>query len=328
MLKLTEVSVIVQGAISKEYTPRCLASVRSTMPNAEIILSVAVGSDYRGLDYDKLVLTKDPGTYLMDEKNNVYNNVNRQIASTTAGLKASERKYALKFRTDIELKGIEWLKYFKQFDSECPPTKFENRVIVCDFYTRNPRIFPVPYHLSDWIMFGNRIDLLKYFDVGMLPEKDAMWFRNNPKKSLCFEHMLSRYVPEQYFCVNFYKQFEAISCENYYDNSVKNIKNTERFFAENTVVLDYRSQLAIEFKKYDPNRYFDKPTLISFDDWKILYKKYCKNRADHLWKYYLIKNIVKKKIFFVWRRYIVLILKKLYLKETFKCFLRNRRHFS
>lgn len=325
MLDFSEISVIVQGAISKEYTPKCLSSIRCNMPGAEIILSVAEGSDCSELDYDKLILTQDPGAFLIDKKNNVYNNVNRQIVSTVAGLKSTSRQYALKFRTDLELISTEWLQYFKRYDGVSAATKFENRVIVCNYYTRNPRVFPVPYHLSDWIMFGNRNDLLKYFDVKLLDEKEALWFKSNPKKSLCFEQMLSRYVPEQYFCINFLKQFDAISCETYYDNNIKNIESTERFFAENTIILDYQTQLAIEFKKYNPNRYFDSPTLISYNDWRILYNKYCKNNIDHSWKRYLSKCMIKRIILFQWRRQIITILSKLHLKGFFQHFLRNRK---
>ena len=68
MIDFAEVSVIVQGAISREYAPRCLASIRLSMPKAEIILSVAENAAYHSLDYDQLVLTEDPGAFLIDER--------------------------------------------------------------------------------------------------------------------------------------------------------------------------------------------------------------------------------------------------------------------
>lgn len=75
-IKPKDISVVVQGAINKEITPRCLQSIRTLLPNAEIILSTWEGSDVDGLDYDKLVLNKDPGAVKCDVIDNAYNNQN------------------------------------------------------------------------------------------------------------------------------------------------------------------------------------------------------------------------------------------------------------
>ena len=56
-----DISVVVQGAIDQINTPKCLRSIRKRLPGAEIILSTWEGSPIDGLDYDKLVLNKDPG---------------------------------------------------------------------------------------------------------------------------------------------------------------------------------------------------------------------------------------------------------------------------
>ena len=77
-------SVVVQGAIDKDYTSKCLASIRKYLPEAEIILSTWEGCDVEGLDYDNLLLNKDPGTSDLIRKYPFEhpNNVNRQIVST------------------------------------------------------------------------------------------------------------------------------------------------------------------------------------------------------------------------------------------------------
>ncbi|TXJ44182.1 hypothetical protein EPJ70_08075 [Brachyspira aalborgi] len=54
-----DISVVVQGAIDKGYTPLCLKSIRKYLPESEIILSTWEGSDVENLDYDVLVLNKD-----------------------------------------------------------------------------------------------------------------------------------------------------------------------------------------------------------------------------------------------------------------------------
>ena len=56
-----DISVIVQGAINKNETIKCLQSIRQYLPGAEIILSTWEGSNITDLDYDNLILSKDPG---------------------------------------------------------------------------------------------------------------------------------------------------------------------------------------------------------------------------------------------------------------------------
>ena len=60
MIDSKDISVVVQGAVNKNETPKCLKSIRKFLPNAEIILSTWEGSDTKNLDYDILVLNKDP----------------------------------------------------------------------------------------------------------------------------------------------------------------------------------------------------------------------------------------------------------------------------
>jgi hypothetical protein len=77
-----DISVVVQGPIHTQdnLTKRVLESVRTHLPNAELILSTWKGSEVDGLDCDILLLNDDPGAI------NGLNNVNRQIVSTRNGL--------------------------------------------------------------------------------------------------------------------------------------------------------------------------------------------------------------------------------------------------
>ena len=50
-----DISIIVQGAIDIAETPKCLASIRKHLPEAEIILSTWNNEPVEGLDYDVLV---------------------------------------------------------------------------------------------------------------------------------------------------------------------------------------------------------------------------------------------------------------------------------
>ena len=75
MIDSKEISVIVQGAVDKKITPKTLKSVRKYLPNAEIILSTWEGTDISGLDYDIVLLSKDPGAYIFDWESKKLNNI-------------------------------------------------------------------------------------------------------------------------------------------------------------------------------------------------------------------------------------------------------------
>src|SRR6266851_1380389 len=67
--ELRDLSVVVQGPVvggrrdpeERQLTRRCLASIRSCLPDAQIILSTWRGSDLAGLPFDVLVENDDPG---------------------------------------------------------------------------------------------------------------------------------------------------------------------------------------------------------------------------------------------------------------------------
>ena len=166
MLQSRDVSIVVQGVIN-EYTKECLLSIRKNFPNAQIILSTWVNSEIDDLDYDKVVFSEDPGASIIDDVSGTLNNVNRQIISTKSGLKQAERKYVLKTRTDIIWNDDNILNYFALYDEGYNSKHFHNRVLICNYYTRNPSVLPLPFHISDWIAFGLNEDII-YIMIAIL----------------------------------------------------------------------------------------------------------------------------------------------------------------
>lgn len=323
MIDSTEISVIVQGAVDREHTVHCLASIRSSLPGAEIVLSTWSGSDVSGFDFDTLILSDDPGAQLLDRSANAMNNVNRQIVSTCAGLRVAGHPYALKFRTDLKLVNVDFLDYFGKYDTETIARYFSNRVLICSFWTRNPRILPLPFHPSDWIAFGNTTDLKTYYDIPLQSDTESAWFNSRTRGIDCYTGCLCRFVPEQYICTQFIKKQTSLACENYYDVSNNNMMLTERFFAENIVVLDYGIQCGIHFLKYNPNRYGDRHNILQHKDWLVLYRKYCHGHSGVFWWTYLTKCQCKK-IFSYWARaFVVHIMGMLGIKERVKGVLRK-----
>ena len=198
MINPEDISVVVQGAVGKE-TARCLRSIRKHLPGAEIILSTWQGTDVNGLDYDKLVLSEDPGG-IIHRMGCAPNNVNRQLISTQAGLQIAKRKYTLKLRTDLIIQSTNFLKYFDKFPVRNPEYSiFKHRVIISTVYAREQYLGSnFLFHPSDFWFFGLTDDICDY------------WMKTE-KQETC-THVISgfritgnsliKYVPEQYYCIN------------------------------------------------------------------------------------------------------------------------------
>lgn len=270
-----DISVVVQGPIYEGFTQKCLDSIRRELPEAQIILSTWRGSNVSGLEFDLLIQSEDPGTTVYDHTTNAVNNINRQLLSTLEGLKLADRRYVLKFRSDVELLDNRFLNYFEVYDALSPAEYFARRPLVCNYYCRNARVMPLAYHITDWLMFGLLEDVKKYYSVPLQSPEEGEWFTCHKKESRLFRNFNCRYTPEQYICVKFLQQMQSVSCDCYYDCSDKIIAEAENFIAKNLVILNYGQQFNIKFLKYNPNRYLEKYTLLSFYRWETLFFHYC-----------------------------------------------------
>ena len=300
--------------------------LRKTFRGAEIVLSTWDGSDVSTLCVNKIIFSQDPGAVYCDEVTGTLNNVNRQLISTKAGLAAATRPYILKTRTDILFHNADFLQYFGKYD-DAPSSYFQNRLLICNYYTRNPRVFDTCFHPSDWIVFGWAEDVRAYYEnIPLMDDEEGNWFRTREKASTFFTNYLCRFTPEQHIFLSFLRQHEMVDCQCYYDHKNNLVKQTERAFAECFVVLDYQKQLSIIFPKYNPNRYLEKHTLIHHWQWKALYQHYCTNSPSVLWRMYLIYAdalCIVSKI----RTCTVCLLDKLGLKESVKSMLKKIKSY-
>lgn len=313
-------SIVVQGMIS-ECTSEVLASIRRCFPHAELILSTWEGSDCKGLDYDKLVFSPDPGAQKADEIAHTDNNVNRQIVSTCAGLKVASRTYILKTRTDIVFNDGDFLRYFGRYD-DSPPVIFLSRLLICNYYTRNPRSIDLCFHPSDWILFGYAEDIRKYYgNTPLQTDENAAWFKAHPKNRTLFTNYLSRFTPEQYIFLSFLQQYCDVKIDCYYDFNLEFVHLTEKIFAKCFVVLDYQKQINIDFVKYEPNRYLEKNTLMSHRQWLSIYSHYCvAGRSCPQWYIYCASKWLSRFLFLI-RKVIVNLLDVIGIKEAMKSLL-------
>ncbi len=301
-IKHKDITFVVQGAIDKINTPKCISFIRKYFKNSKIILSTWEFSDVTGLDFDELVLNKDPGGFKFSDK--FYDNTNRQIVSSLNGLKHVKTLYAIKIRSDIALLSNKFIKYFDKFNKRNNSYKlYEKRILTYIFPCKFKHLDETtPFHIGDWIYFGLSTDLIKMFDIPLIKKEDCAFYDGFPESvPKRFYQNPQKYFPEQYLCYkSLEKEFGNIGFNHRFCNTNEIVDISEKFIANNYVILSH-FQMPIYFLKKNRSEYCGLDyeyfkNSINFFDWLNLYKKYC----DSDFKY----PIIKRKIYLIINRII------------------------
>lgn len=169
----SDLSVVIQGPLlldRVEGARRCLDSVRSLLPAAEVIVSTWEGEDASAIASPVLVeQSADPGCFVLADGFPI--NLNRLQRSTLAGLRRASRPYCLKLRSDLALAD-------RRFLVAAPAPEgclFERPMTMTNLYLRDPEKFTLLFHFSDIAQFGLTRDLLSFWD-GPLFEEDEVLF--------------------------------------------------------------------------------------------------------------------------------------------------------
>lgn len=317
-----DISIVIQGNVDLKYIDKCIDSLKRNFPEAEFIIStwISCKNICSNLNVDKIIYSEDPGAFILNKENNLLNNINRQLISTKAGIKIASRKYILKFRSDMFIINNNFINIYEQY---CDSAELLiNKLLIVDYYTRNPRVVPMPYHPSDWMLFGLSCDVRCYYDIPLQEEKIAMWYKNKRNISPLFRNVYALFSAEQHICINFLKKYIYFQCNSYYDCSEENKINTEKFLGLNMVVVNYR-ETGIVFPKYNPNRFFEDLTILNSSDWKYLYNHYNKYDNRYEWFWYRFKCKIRKIIFFYIRSSIVKFVNILNLRKIVKSVLQG-----
>jgi hypothetical protein len=252
---------IVQGPIysdseregDRACTIRCLASIRTFFPAAEIILSTWKGADTEGLDCDILILNEDPGAVAYSEiqKPPGCNNVNRQIVSTRAGFAQARRPYAVKFRGDLAMESNNILNFSDLLTTPLTNGFFRSRVLVPPLFTYKPHRSLRPLHISDIVQVGRTDDLRDFWQVPLAPEPETTrWFehRKSPYFGLLDDgNFKVRMFAEQYLICGWLAQHGKIVQVNHpLDWSAQKALLTQKILIENFCVLDL-NELGVRF---------------------------------------------------------------------------------
>lgn len=169
-MNFEDITFVVQGPVHPSITQQSILAIREIFPGSQVILSTWEGEDVSGLNADKVVLNKDPGStiFVYSKKNEpIKVNINRQITSSYQGLKAVTTKYAAKLRTDNILRNTNVINLFSQYSKRDKDFSFLNQRLVCsNCYAKEfERGLPIPYFYSDLFQFGQTEDLMKVWDV-------------------------------------------------------------------------------------------------------------------------------------------------------------------
>ena len=289
-----DISVIVQGAADKKKTLKCLKRVKKNLPSAEIILSTWEGSDVSYLEKycNRIVLNKDPGATVFDDKENKYNNLNRILVSSQNGINAATRKYVLRLRSDLALKNDNILKLADDFSTRNPEKSlFKQRIFAYEIFSikydiKNRNKQRMLFHISDWCYFGLKEDLQELFSIPLVHEPDFSRYFETHNKTIDDIHStrLWKMSPEQYITSeNAKKVFQNLKFDNYLDITDENIKISENFIINNFRVFTPKewgiSILKEEYKTvkmhiHSPFIYYSRTEQLKD------YKKYCDNTIE------------------------------------------------
>lgn len=243
-------SIVVQGPIhsspdaagSRDLTAACLASIRRFLPGAEIVLSTWKNERIEGLDYDRLIVSDDPGAVRHSETVRSFNNVNRQIVSTQAGLAAATRPFAVKFRGDLTFSSGHLLQLEEPLTRPSGGKFFRSSILLSPYHTRNPRRYPLLFHYGDIVQAGRIEDMRKLWDVPLAPEPElTRWREGRPYRFFAPAHSTHylRVWPEQYLALSFLeKQGLAIFLDHPWKISARTLLLSEQILVENFCVID------------------------------------------------------------------------------------------
>lgn len=246
-IKSKEVSVIVQGAVDEKVTKKCLKSIRKYLPDAQIILSTWEGSDISGLDYDDIVLNKDPGACFCGLNDGKPNNINRMLLSTQQGLLLCKRKYTLKLRSDLILKNNKILHINDLYKRTDTYKIFQNRIFANNIFTikyessKDLKHYR-PFHVSDWWFFGLTDDIKHLFDVHLVKEPDFsryfLYHEMPQNKFHKYPYVSWQFSPEQYLQIQCMQNHNIeVDIKHILDYNQKNITQSELYVVNNYLIL-------------------------------------------------------------------------------------------
>lgn len=272
-----DVTVVFQGPVvhGPDGTVQQVRRTRQALPRARYVLSTWERSDCRGIDVDQVVLSEDPGGLPGIKRRDgadELNNVNRQLRSTECGLAVADTPYAIKIRTDCSLEHAGLLGQVDYF----PLTLSGPRILASSIFTVDPVMFEqMPYHISDWVQFGETALLRTYWSAPFMDEQDAIYYERSPyagHSTYMDRRFRCRLAVEQYVASLYAEQLGYTVPRYHNDVRAEVLKDHRRFLAERIVIMD-PWRMGLRFPKYAwaYRSAFQRLNCLLFEDWYRLY---------------------------------------------------------
>lgn len=294
------ISVVIQGLIvgndekeyNKQFTKRCIDSVRKYLPEAQIILSTWERCDVSDLNYDVLVKGDEPkDIYMLSDSGSLkLMTVNNQIISTQNGLRMVDRKYTLKIRSDMLISGLGFIKYFIKYNKNIDSDILIKKVVTLPTY--NPRkTVNFLFDPCDWLFFGLTDDIKNIFEIPLMREESL-------KGENVDDHFLVRnnLEAEQYIWTNFLSKYKKISLPslNYFSRELMCL--SEESYAKNLIMVP-ANKANVQCLKMPRAGYGARPWLsqglYTFSDYKRMYNTYNDK------KIFYIPNFIESILYFI-----------------------------
>jgi hypothetical protein len=277
-----EISVIVRGLIvGNDVTKRALASFRTHLPGAQIILSSWKESDVSGLDYDDLVLSDQPkGLFvaLSDGKPKAIT-VNNQIVTTQNGIAKARGKYLLVTRSDIMLTDVGFLKYFSEYNKDGGGV-LKKKVVVLPTYNPRRNVVRFLYNTCDWFFFGTKEDITDIFSIPLMDEKNFMGEKINGLFS-----REENFGAEQYVWSTFLRKHQPVDLPSNHYFSPEALTASEMSYAKNTIMVP-ADRAGLICLKMPHAGYGARPVLsqglYTFNEYRKMYNAYNEHKVPFI----------------------------------------------
>lgn len=272
-----DVGFVLQGHVGeaeRQQVQHTIAVLRRLSPESQIVVSTwkSCASLVGGLDTDALVLSNDPGAlHSIRVSGETQNNVNRQIASTMAGLDRCERPYAVKMRMDSSLDSLDFLELYAAYQRPDEP----ERIVVPTLFTIDPMMFEqVPMHVSDWFQFGSIQALRNYWRCPFMTPQEAVWYGAHPyarHSTHLDRRFYCLFAVEQHLALN-YALGLGLTVPEFHNDTAAPVMAAHRTLLARHFIVARLEQIGLDFPKYAwaTKSDFQKLNCVDFLDWLSL----------------------------------------------------------
>lgn len=237
-------SIIITGPLTI-WTNDLIKSIRNYYPNSQLIFSTWSDQNLSScLPVDSLVINDKS---LMNDFNN-HQHFSNVLFSCKQGLCNSEEKYTIRVRSDLNFISDSFMNYMHyRLDKNCENVSIFKEKIRC-VNLGSLMHKGVPLYFADICQSGLTEDLIKFFDVELLPKNIKKIQHLMPDSA--FPHELGNEHAIPLMCVKKYLNRTFTSPEKFLDHYEK--KFHDDVLINNFVLLDMKNQYGLTWCKY-PN---------------------------------------------------------------------------